>query len=462
MRKTLFIILIAGTCFTGCKKFLDVNKDPNNPVDVQESLILAPVELNISDNIQGGNVGIIVQNYVQNIAANQLNPYVGSYQLFNTDMDGDWTNFYVTSLNNLITLNKKAEANGNYNYAAIAKILTAYTLGTATDFWGDIPYSKGFSPANFLVPYDKQEDIYKSIQSLLTNAIADIDKNSNVKTPSGDDYFYNGDMSRWRKLAWSLKARYFIHLTKAPGYTAANQASQAMVALQQGMMSNDDDMKFNYTGAAGSENIWYLTFTPVTTYVMNATLVDSLVNRNDPRLSKIVLPASATSQYTGRRIGTATGTLESYSYPAAFYSAKSSSNYIFSYSEALFVQAEALLITQGAAAAQPVYVRAINSHLSKLGIDTTSAAALSYVQRRALSGGNALQRIMEEKAVANIFNFETYNDWRRTGYPALKKVDGALIDIPRRLLYPQSEILSNPQPQQTAVQSTRIWWDVSQ
>jgi len=34
-----------------------------------------------------------------------------------------------------------------------------------------------------------------------------------------------------------------------------------------------------------------------------------------------------------------------------------------------------------------------------------------------------------------------------------------LSDIPRRLLYPETEILTNPQPQQTAVLTDRVWWD---
>ena len=67
MKQSLFIILItAGLFTTGCQKFLDVNKNPNNPTDVQESLLLAPIEQNISDNVQGGNASIIVQNFLQN------------------------------------------------------------------------------------------------------------------------------------------------------------------------------------------------------------------------------------------------------------------------------------------------------------------------------------------------------------------------------------------------------------
>ena len=56
MRIYSYILLIALCTIqiTGCKKFIDVNNDPNNPLTVQESLILSPVELNISSVIAGG------------------------------------------------------------------------------------------------------------------------------------------------------------------------------------------------------------------------------------------------------------------------------------------------------------------------------------------------------------------------------------------------------------------------
>ncbi|HSC38821.1 MAG TPA: SusD/RagB family nutrient-binding outer membrane lipoprotein, partial [Chitinophagaceae bacterium] len=99
------------------------------------------------------------------------------------------------------------------------------------------------------------------------------------------------------------------------------------------------------------------------------------------------------------------------------------------------------------------------SHCAKLGLDTTSAGVLTYIAARPLTTANALQRIMEEKNIANFLNMENYNDWRRTGYPVLTPVTGALSAIPRRMLYPQSEILTNPQPQQTALATDRVWWD---
>ncbi|HSC37100.1 MAG TPA: SusD/RagB family nutrient-binding outer membrane lipoprotein, partial [Chitinophagaceae bacterium] len=359
--KQILIIIIAGLAMAagGCKKYLDVNTDPNNPVDVQAPLILAPVELNISDNVYAGNAAVIIQYLVQGIAPNQPNPGLWNYQLFNNTFDGDWAVVYTTCLQNLKLLNEKAEKSGSYNYSGIAKILTAYTLAAATDIWGDIPYSQAFQgSAKFTPAYDKQEDIYKTIQSLLSTGIADINKNSTI-VPSGDDYFYGGAMAKWKKLAYTLKARYFMHLTKATGYTASVQSDSALAVLANGMSSNADDLQFAYDGAAGDENSWNLAFSPVVTAVLNSTLVDSLKARNDPRLPKMVLPAASTGLYTGRKIGSATGSLDTYSYPADFYGAATASNHIVGYSEALFLKAEAVFIKSGAVAAAPVYVSAI-------------------------------------------------------------------------------------------------------
>ena len=440
----------------GCKKYLDVNKDPNNPVDVQEALILAPSEVNISDNILGGNAAINIQYFVQTIAPNQENPGNWSYQLFNNYFDGDWTAFYVSGLSNLRILNDKAEASGKSNYAAIAKILSAYVLGTATDLWGDVPYSQAFQgDKNFIPAYDTQEEIYNAVQDLLAKGIADIEK-AGVIVPGGDDYFYSGDMDKWKKLAYTLQARYFMHLTKAPGHTAAAQADKALLALNNAMQSNDDDLKFLYEGI----NTWGQSFDPISTAVLSSTFVNKLKTTADPRLPKLVKKAEGTGEYNGRTVGDPVGSLDEYSYPSDWVAGTGAANYIVTYNEALFLKAEATFIKSGAAAAAPIYIQAIQSHFLKLGFDTASVAVKDYINSRSLSDGNAIQRIMEEKSIANFLNIENFTDWRRTGYPAITKVNGALSDIPRRILYPESERLSNVQPQQAAKITDRVWWDV--
>lgn len=458
----LFIVCIPG--ITGCKKFIDVNNDPNNPTSVQEALILAPLELNLSTVLIGGDgdyglAARFVNEWMQNVALNQPVPNEGTYLTYNVDMDNPWKNIYVTSLNNLKVMNDKATANGNYNYSGIAKILSAFCLGIATDYWGDVPWSQAFEGSSKLQPaYDSQENIYKTIQQLLDDGIADISENATV-VPGGDDYFYEGDMDKWKRLAYTLKARYYMHLIKAPGHTAAAQADLALAALQNGMQSNDDDMVFNYPGSAGLENPYYVAFLPVSTYVLSSACVDTLVNRNDPRLPKLVAKATGTGLYTGRPIGSVNlGSLTDYSLPGPAYGYATSPVYVFNYSEALFLKAEATLYKSGYAAAQPIYQDGIRSHMSKLSI--ADADANTYISNRGtLTVGNALQRIMEEKKIANFLSIENFNDWRRTGYPVLTKVPNALSDIPRRMLYPQVEILSNPQAGQSARLTDKVWWD---
>ncbi|WP_046368698.1 SusD/RagB family nutrient-binding outer membrane lipoprotein [Flavihumibacter petaseus] len=461
MKKQLIIIGAGLILASGCKKFIDVNNDPNRPITVNESQILPAVETAISHSLFAGYDAILAQHYVQSVALNQPVPNSGTYMMVNSESDGDWTNAYTTVMNNLNTLIKQAEGNGNTAYAGISKILFAYALGTATDFWGDVPFSEALKGAENFVPiYDSQESIYSAVQTYLDNGIADL-QNPSGKAPESDDFFYSGDLEKWVKLAYTLKARYYMHLTKAPGHTAAEQAGKALDALSKGMTENADDLKFSYTGAAGQENPWFLTFLPGSTLVLSEHLVDGLKATDDPRLPVIVAPAQSDGEYRGRAIGDPDlGSLESYSIAASFYGGADSYNYIVTYSEALFLKAEATLIQSGAAAAQPVYKDAILSNMTKLGLSANAADVTAYLAARgSLTEDNALQMIMEEKSVADIFNLENWVDWRRTGFPELTKVPNALSDIPRRLLYPQLEIISNPQPQQSAKLTDRLWWD---
>jgi len=465
MKKIYFILSFAFMiAFAGCKKYIDVNYDPNRPIDVKESLMLPPVQMLISQNINAsgdGNLSVVLQQYLQVMALNQVAPNFGTYQMYNIDMDGDWNNVYVRTLNNLSLLNVKAAANGNFNYTAISKILTAYTLGYATDAWGDIPYSQAFKGIDVANPtYDTQQQIYTQLQRLLDDGIADIGRNAGL-APGSDDLMYAGDMAKWKKLAYTLKARYYMHLSKAPGNTASAQAQLALTALTNGMQSNDDDAKIAFSGAAGAENPWQQNFLPGTTFVLANTFVDAFTTRNDPRLSKMVKPAKQTGLYTGRQIGLdEIGNLEAYSIPADFYAGANANNYLVNYTEALFIKAEATLVISGFAAAQPVYQDGIKQHMTKVGVSTTDMD--TYIASRGtLNSTNALRLIMEEKSIANFLNAENYTDWRRTGFPALTKVKNALSEIPRRVLYPNSEITANPQPQQKAKIIDRLWWDVN-
>ncbi len=462
MKKILISLISLTVLFsTGCEDFIDVNENPNAPTDVSEKLLLAPIQYSIAHDITTGpeaHVATFVNHYMQNIAYNQALPNFGTYQLTPNDVNASWSGIF-TSLQNLKMLQEKGEANSNYNYAGIAKILTAMCLGVATDLWGDIPYTEAFQGSANLTPaYDSQEFIYTEIQTLLDAGIADIDRNTGL-VPGTDDYYYTGDMAKWKRLAYTLKARYYMHLTEAPGHTAAAQASLALAALQNGMASNEDGLEFSYPGGPGTESRWFLNMLPVSTLVASSAIVDTLVSRNDPRLPYLVAPSKRNGTYAGRPIGTpTTGDLQAYSLLGSAYAGSDATLSLLPYAEALFLKTEATLIAAGAAAAQPFYQEGIKAHMAELEIDNSAIDAY-LATRGTLTEANALERIMEEKSIANFLSLENYNDWRRTGYPAISPVPNALSDIPRRFLYPQSEASTNPQRQHTAKLSDKVWWD---
>lgn len=472
MKKTyyIFIAFLLLVSASGCKKFLDINKDPNNPLDVQEALILTPLEIYTTTNIIGGFPGSVSAYWTQQLAINQPAPEIDSYRITPSDVNNTWSfDLYPAVFINARIMIDKAEKAGNNGYAGIGRVLLAYNLAVCTDLWGDIPYSEAFQALGNLKPkYDSQEDIYKLIQSLLDQAIVILNTAPAGIRVGSDDLIYGGTFASWKKLAYTLKARYYLRLSKAAGYSAATQADLALAALQNGFSANADNAKVKYSGEAKGENPWYQGTLPgAGGVVLSKTFVDMLKASNDPRLPFLASPGSG-GDYEGRESGTVPTTdptiYASVSPRVGGYTeadeetGKSAPVYLATYAEALFIKAEATLIKSGALAAQPVLKSAIEAHMNLLGVDGADRDAYTAIHS-VLDPVNPLRSLIKEKFVASFLSLEAYNDWRRTGYPTLNVVQNAFRPyIPQRFPYPSQEITSNPQPQQSILTSEKVWW----
>jgi len=455
--------------FTGCKKFLDINQDPNNPTTVQESLILSPIELYTTTQIAAGYPSVTTAYWTQQLALNQESPNIDTYRITPTDVNNTWSfDLYPAIFYNLRKLISNADQKGNTAYSGVGKVLLAYNLAVCTDLWGDIPYSQAFQALNGTKPtYDSQESIYKVIQSTLDEAIAKLSTTSSGKAIGSDDFIYGGNLAAWKKFAYTLKARYYLRLSKAAGYNAATQADLALAALQNGFTSNADNASITYAGTAKAENPWYQNTLPgAGGVVLSSYLVNILKANNDPRLPVLANPGSG-NDYIGRTSGTTAATDPSiYATVGTFYGGYIDGNgsgsaapvFLATYAEALFIKAEATLYKSGAAAATPIYNSAIGAHMDLLKVAAADKAV--YLAAHAtLDPSVPLKTIIGEKYVADFLSLEVYNDWRRTGYPALSVVQNAFKPyIPQRFPYPSQEITSNPQPQQSIATSAKVWW----
>lgn len=203
----LMVLALAGS---GCKKFLDVNKNLNSPTpsSVQLSFVLSAAERNIANNMALGNgLGSTMAVYTH-----QVTGRVGSDR-YGAGASG-WEGLYgaIANLNVIIA---RGTAENRFVYVGIAKILKAYTFSILVDVYGDVPFSefdqfeKGITQPKF----DKGVDIYPQLFKLLDEGIADLNNPTpNPSKPGADDYIYKGNTTNWTKAANTIKLKLYTQV----------------------------------------------------------------------------------------------------------------------------------------------------------------------------------------------------------------------------------------------------------
>ena len=210
---TTLIMLVAGG--TGCKKFLDVNKNLNDPTAVPVSLLLSNCERNIASNVAlGTGLGNTMAIYTH-----QITGRVGAdrYGAGSAGWDGLYS--AITNLNVII---KQGTEETRFAYAGIAKILKAYAFSILVDVYGDVPYSEydKFADGITQPKFDLGKDIYPQLIALIDEGIADIDNPApNASKPAADDYIYKGNLTNWKKAARTLKLKMYTQVRRVQNVT---------------------------------------------------------------------------------------------------------------------------------------------------------------------------------------------------------------------------------------------------
>jgi hypothetical protein len=316
------------------------------------------------------------------------------------------------------------------------------------------------------------------VHRLLGEAITDM-SNTTARRPTTNDLLFNGDMTRWVKLAHHVQARHHLRLAYAPAEDKVARAQQALTSISKAFTSNADDADFIYTGESGARNpLWTFQDLGNDLLVASEFMVELLRGRSDPRMSIMVRPvffdsvrgttrfAAQPNTFRGHRNGSPTQADSTISWVGAFFTNEDASLSVASFADQKFTEAEARLITSGAAAADAPYREGIRANMQKLGVP--AAAINTYLAARPALATvpNALEEIITEKYIANYLKVEPWNDWRRTGFPRLTIVEGAVLPgIPQRVRTPGSELTNNfAQVTATGIptglegMSVKVWW----
>lgn len=382
-----------------------------------------------------------------------------NYEPLHHSLDDVWRSFYNDLLQSFYMMDLFSfdlEANV---FRGIVQVHRAFVLNAFTDAWGDVPFyesSKYYGGGNNPV-YDSQEELYETISLMLEQGLSFLENpGSDPLVPrSSEDLFFGGSVERWKKLARLVRLRHSLRLGNQSG-----DYGLSLLLLQQGGLfeSADDDMYFPFSVFPELENPWYRFDFSVGNTRVGKKLVDMLHATQDPRLPRYIR-INTQNQYLGAAPGSANFDASRIANATGSVGTRGSRLYLLTYCEQKFIEAEIYYRHGWQEQADAAYNEAVIASLSM-----HNARNAEWEAEHANRTGVSLEDIISAKYIALFLNPEVWSDWRRTGYPEITEFPPANSNddrVPRRLIYPAVEELSNPgnYPREVDV-NTRVWWDV--
>lgn len=445
--KLIGIVIVLSISLLGCKKdWIDpeINVDPNQPSDVPMKYLVPSIQASMGYVI-GGNTAVRTSNIWMQFfdGVDRQSLAEARYNLTSADVNDLWENLYAQAMMDCNDLIIKAGEKNSPHYAGVAKVCMASCLGTLTNLFGDMPYTEAFKGGSGVLQpaYESQEAIYGYIDNLLAEAVTDFGAENAVDLES--DLIYNGDVALWTKAAYALRARYKLYL---------GEYSDALGYTEKAFAANSEDFQVPFENSTAGANPIYQFMRDRTDIRMSSTFVDDLTDTQDPRL-----PFYAELDLAGGYSGSVPGSENSAaSFPGTYVAAADAPVQLANYTEMKFIKAECLHQTGKIDGALIAYKEAITQSLLKVTGELDSTYMADHVDNET-TGSITLQKIIEQKYNALYGTVIPYDDWRRTGFPALAPVDGATKATPVRYPYPQSEIAYNQNTPVGVNLSDKLW-----
>ena len=478
-RIALFVFPAVLLLSSGCKKFLNVNQDPNNLATAQPAQLLPTIEASLGvalgdDYYPFGNMW--AQYFTQSTIGSQYKT-IDQYEQQNSDFNYAWTHLYQNTLINTQLMITSSVGNPTLlQYLGIGYVLKAYTLQLTTDAFGDVPNAQALEGTADKNPsYDKQEIVYDSIFSLLQQGEA-LMNNADPNNPGSADLIFQGNMDNWIAFANTLELRAYLRLTQIDP-TEAQAGVQALYASNASFLTTNAEMTYSATG--GNQNPFYIkevSLNEVINLMASQTIVSAFKRNNDARQFALFDSVPGTTDtISGLAQGaSAAFTNVLFSTPSALVGGDPQDPnsalapvILISQAESDFLQAEAVARGWGQGSASSLFTAGIQASFATDGIPDSATSYIANApdaQFPATGATNQIKAIITQKyyAMCGSQGFEAWTEWRRTGYPTFFVPSAASSGrpFPLRFLYPQSELTGNLSYPGTVPETTPVWWDV--
>lgn len=479
MKKFALFFCLSIVILTSCKKYLDVNNTPNNPLAVPPSTLLPTTTIALAF-ANSNDLSRATSALVQHIAgvANQT----AAYDVYSLDgsFDNQWTGeIYNGAINNLQILIDQYSLTSPA-YSGIAKLEMAYVYSMATDIWGDVPYSQAGQGLKFETPrFDAVKDIYEgnstkgivSLFDLVKSGLLDLSKTSSLK-PSSDDIVYKGDLTKWQKMGNTLLLKLALQLTNV-NPALATSTINAVISGNNYINSNALDFEVPFGASVGNQN-------PLYSFNNLNRTGDQMLSQRLLNLSRSINDTVRLAKFFTKPTGTFIAFDNGSSSVVPLQATRSRYNtYLTGISgeapiriitnfQANFILAEAALTLGTAGDPNAYYQSGMKASMLKVGM--TQAEIDNYFLTNPTvvtligSTEQKRQQIITQKYISLIGNgIEVFNDYRRTLYPVLSLVNNPSGDnpnvIPTRLPYTPSELSRNPNaPNPRPKTDVKLYW----
>lgn len=469
--------------FQSCKDFEEINIDPNNPASVPPEMLLPPIISGAASTMVGS--GRRAGQYVQHLAylgGSTDGERDGRYYLTGASWREEW-NGAVRLIKDVNQMKRLGEENAQQQYVALALINKAYILSMVTDAFGDIAYDEaGMGNVDGLEfpRYQAQEEVYQRILDDLETANALLSELPTGTTASRD-ILYNGDLSKWRKFANSLKIRVLMR------QSGKKDVSQQVAEIFNNpahypVFSDVSDGATLVYNNSSDYYAWYIQnpssdgsgvdFTDDAR--VSEVMMDLLEKGNDPRTFIYAAPTknsfvanaednSEPLEYRGQPAGLSAAEQSAMYDQTKFnegdYSVvgrrirQDNRAFLMSYSELLLLKAEAVARNMGVTGnVEEVYKAAVNASFDKweqlAGQTPSQNPYISEDHRNdywnntvnQYQASKGLTMIAEQYFIDSFLNgFEGWASWRRTGIPEIAPGPSVLAPIPVRYVYSDNE-----------------------
>ncbi|MDR1553171.1 MAG: SusD/RagB family nutrient-binding outer membrane lipoprotein [Prevotellaceae bacterium] len=514
----LFTLLVVAVLFNSCD--LDINDNPNDPTGtvITPDLTLPAVVASTLYN-QIYYYGYLSSAYIvgYQVPGSGISGFGAQYtyaftSAFNT---GAWTAIF-SDLRDYNTMIKKAEANSAYAiFGGIAHILKVYSYHLLTDFYGDVPYLEGLQggSGNLSPAYDKAEDVYKYLVAELNDAIKILKENEGnigagvIAPNSKSDPVFAGNVTKWIQFANNTKLRL---LTRARG-TEINDfvVSELGKFSSEGFLKEDVLINPGYNASSQQNPYWTVYHSAVSgaitqpanyfipsKYVisfydgtkLNDDVRGALVYKNFPSTPSWQLGDESPSRPQTPRYVWETPDSK------GIFKSRSAAAPLTLAAETYFLLAEAALNgNELDGDAKTNFVKGITASfdfLSRTGASYALPSGVNpeddvqdYIDNHsgnylvdwdaATTNAEKLEAIITQKYIAFnlLFSHEAWNEFRRTGYPAISgtaptstfvsvQSQSTRTDkLPVRLVYPQTEYnLNINTPTLANAYSNPVFW----